>query len=75
MSRFAFSDGFVKASPACQRGVKETIEALKRAGHECIEFEPPDRTFALFIFDRLRRLNGSTKSRKSDGTFPRIRVV
>lgn len=37
-------DGFCRASPACQRAVMETVEALRREGHECVEFEPPSRT-------------------------------
>ena len=27
-------------SPACQRAVLETVDALRKAGHECIEFNP-----------------------------------
>ena len=40
--RFGFflHDGFCAASPACERAVMETVEALRRAGHEVIEFEP-----------------------------------
>jgi len=34
-------DGFVKASPACKRAVLETVEALRRQGHECVEIEIP----------------------------------
>ncbi|KAJ6625774.1 amidase [Mycena sp. CBHHK59/15] len=39
--RFGYytSDGVIKASPACIRAVQETIDALKRAGHECVEFD------------------------------------
>lgn len=33
-------DGFCAASPACERAVMETVEALRKAGHEVIEFEP-----------------------------------
>jgi hypothetical protein len=35
------TDNYIKASPSCQRAVLETVEALRRAGHECIEFEVP----------------------------------
>ena len=34
------TDGIVRASPACRRAVLETVEALRKAGHECVEFEP-----------------------------------
>jgi Asp-tRNA(Asn)/Glu-tRNA(Gln) amidotransferase A subunit family amidase len=36
------TDNFVKASPANERAVLETVEALRRAGHECIEFDMPN---------------------------------
>jgi len=38
-------DGLVKASPACKRAVLETVEALRREGHECVEFSVPSRMF------------------------------
>lgn len=31
----------MKTSPACRRAVLESIEALRRQGHECIEIEIP----------------------------------
>jgi NADH:ubiquinone oxidoreductase subunit B-like Fe-S oxidoreductase len=34
-------DGFVKASPANERAVLETVAALRREGHECIELDWP----------------------------------
>lgn len=37
------SDDFAKASPPCKRAVLETVEALRRAGHECVEFSIPSR--------------------------------
>jgi len=36
------TDGVVKGSPACHRAVLETVEALRKAGHECVEIESPD---------------------------------
>ncbi|KAI0343231.1 amidase [Trametopsis cervina] len=35
------SDPYVRSSPACQRAVYETVEALRLAGHECIELPFP----------------------------------
>jgi Asp-tRNA(Asn)/Glu-tRNA(Gln) amidotransferase A subunit family amidase len=35
-------DGTVKGSPACHRAVLETVEALRKAGHECFEIDSPD---------------------------------
>lgn len=34
-------DGYIKASPACARAVLETVEALRKEGHECVEFDVP----------------------------------
>ncbi|KAF8317467.1 amidase signature enzyme [Clavulina sp. PMI_390] len=47
---FYLSDGVVKASPACQRGVIEAVQALREQGHECIQFTPPNVSEALRIF-------------------------
>src|SRR6266851_4250288 len=33
------TDGVAKGSPACRRAVLETVEALCKAGHECIEID------------------------------------
>jgi hypothetical protein len=38
------SDEFVKASPANRRAVLETVAALEKSGHECVEFQVPQRT-------------------------------
>ena len=45
LNNYAISDLIVKASPASKRAVLETIEALKKQGHECIEFEPTLGTY------------------------------
>lgn len=37
-------DGFAMASPANRRAVMETVEALKKQGHQCVEIELPDGT-------------------------------
>ena len=34
-------DHYAKASPACKRAVLETVKALEKEGHECIEFDVP----------------------------------
>ncbi|KAI5834825.1 amidase signature enzyme [Schizophyllum commune Tattone D] len=45
------SDNIIKASPACARAVLETVEGLRKAGHECVEIVPYDapRGFATFV--------------------------
>ena len=52
-------DGLVKASPVCKRAVLQTVEALRREGHECIEFAVPSRTYLPTI------LAGLTESAKA----------
>jgi len=39
---YAEIDGVVKGSPACHRAVLETVEALRKTGHDCVEIESPD---------------------------------
>ncbi|GAA5885605.1 hypothetical protein JCM6882_007491 [Rhodosporidiobolus microsporus] len=53
--RFGYfvNDGFCRASPACQRAVLETVEALRKEGHDCIEFEPPNPLEAMEYFVAL----------------------
>ncbi|KAG9001537.1 hypothetical protein FRB94_004688 [Tulasnella sp. JGI-2019a] len=36
------SDALVRASPAVQRAVQETVDVLRKQGHECVEFVVPD---------------------------------
>jgi Asp-tRNA(Asn)/Glu-tRNA(Gln) amidotransferase A subunit family amidase len=58
--RFGYykSDSYVKASPACVRAVLETVEALRKEGHECIEFELPNAARAFELFAALTSSDG-----------------
>ncbi|KAL5536849.1 hypothetical protein ACEPAF_672 [Sanghuangporus sanghuang] len=58
--RFGYytSDLFIKASPACKRAVLETVEALRKAGHECIEFQPTLAREAMYLFVALTSSDG-----------------
>ncbi|EJD07629.1 amidase signature enzyme [Fomitiporia mediterranea MF3/22] len=58
--RFGYytSDLFVKASPACSRAVMEAVEALRKAGHECIEFQPTLAREAMYLFAALTSADG-----------------
>jgi hypothetical protein len=42
-------DGIMKASPACIRAMEQTIDALKLAGHECIELDQRAFTFRAIL--------------------------
>lgn len=52
------SDNFVKTSPACKRAVLETIDVLRKKGHECIEIEIPSVAEAFYIFVGLTSSDG-----------------
>jgi Asp-tRNA(Asn)/Glu-tRNA(Gln) amidotransferase A subunit family amidase len=48
-------DGTVKGSPACHRAVLETVEALRKVGHECVEINPPDCAYTCRGFSDCHR--------------------
>ncbi|KAJ2923905.1 hypothetical protein H1R20_g13191, partial [Candolleomyces eurysporus] len=52
------SDGFIKASPACKRAVLETVDALRKQGHECVEISLPDTSIATNLFVGLTSADG-----------------
>lgn len=51
-------DGAVRASPAAQRAVRETVAALEKEGHELVEWRPPNVAYALKIFAALTSSDG-----------------
>ncbi|CAE6438270.1 unnamed protein product [Rhizoctonia solani] len=52
------SDRFVRASPACQRAVLESVEALKDRGYETQEIDPPDMAELLKLFVEISAADG-----------------
>ncbi|CAE6381691.1 unnamed protein product [Rhizoctonia solani] len=52
------SDRFVRASPACQRAVLESVEALKGKGHIIEEVNPPDIAELLKLFVEISAADG-----------------
>ena len=38
---YFYTDGWFDPCPTAKRALKETIDALTNAGHECVPFEPP----------------------------------
>ena len=46
---YYFNDGMARITPACRRAVSETVDALRRQGHECVEFELPSRAFPMCL--------------------------
>jgi len=63
-------DGLVKASPACKRAVLETVEALRREGHECVEFSVPSPARCTEIFAALTSSDGYQSARLEIGSDP-----
>ncbi|KAL6300010.1 amidase [Sparassis latifolia] len=55
---YYISDGFIKASPACQRAVRETVEALMHQGHECIPIVVPEPLTHVELFAGLTSADG-----------------
>ncbi|GAA5925240.1 hypothetical protein JCM1841_004693 [Sporobolomyces salmonicolor] len=55
---YYLTDGFCHASPACERAVLETVEALRKQGHECVEFTPPSPIEAMELFVALTSAGG-----------------
>jgi hypothetical protein len=49
------ADGVVKCSPTCHRDVLETVEALRKAGHECIEIKVSDCALSNSLTFTVRR--------------------
>ena len=41
---YYFNDRMARITPACSRAVSEAVEALRKQGHECVEFELLSRT-------------------------------
>lgn len=58
--RFGYylNDTAVKGSPATHRAVLETVQALRAAGHECVEIDSPDSIEALVLLCGLISADG-----------------
>ncbi|KAI3340163.1 amidase [Ustulina deusta] len=52
------TDGVVDPSPACRRALEETETALKLAGHEIVEIDPPSPYEALYLGAHLLNADG-----------------
>nr|VWO94634.1 Calmodulin (CaM) [Ganoderma boninense] len=55
---YYLSDGYVKASPANRRAVLEAVEALRKAGHECVEFRFPQAAEAVELYMSITTADG-----------------
>ncbi|KZT59894.1 amidase signature enzyme [Calocera cornea HHB12733] len=52
------SDNIVEMSPPVKRAVREAVAALTKAGHECVEFVPPNALEAMECFTALTSSDG-----------------
>ncbi|KAI8623222.1 amidase [Xylariaceae sp. FL1651] len=52
------TDGVVDPSPACRRALEQTETALKVAGHEIVEIDPPSPYEALYLGAHLLNADG-----------------
>ncbi|KAG1738410.1 amidase signature domain-containing protein [Suillus paluster] len=61
--RFGYylSDDMTQTSPVCQRAVLETVSALRKQGHECLEFTSHLNTTAMEVFIGLVTSDGYKK--------------
>ncbi|KAL8292509.1 hypothetical protein RQP46_001121 [Phenoliferia psychrophenolica] len=55
---YYLTDGFCRASPACRRAVLETVAAMEKRGHECVEFAPPSPIEGAECFVALTSAGG-----------------
>ncbi|KAF7338607.1 putative amidase PB8B6.03 [Mycena venus] len=53
-----YTDNYIKGSPANKRAISETVTALQKQGHECIEIVVPDQIDAFNIFIGLTSADG-----------------
>ncbi|KAG2365325.1 amidase signature domain-containing protein [Suillus spraguei] len=53
--------GMMESSPACKRAVLETVSALRKQGHQCIEFTSPLNASAMEVFLGLASSDGHKK--------------
>ncbi|PSR72798.1 hypothetical protein PHLCEN_2v11295 [Hermanssonia centrifuga] len=68
-------DNFIKPSPVCQRAVLQTVEALRREGHECIEFTVPEPSKPMELFLALISSDGNKTLFAPIGPDPQVRPL
>ncbi|CCA70440.1 related to amidase (acetamidase) [Serendipita indica DSM 11827] len=67
---YYFEDKFVRTSPANRRAVQETVDALRLAGHELVEFDLPFGPRSIQIFVSLTSGDGYRTLRSPSGSDP-----
>ncbi|CAN6646403.1 hypothetical protein TRVA0_021S02080 [Trichomonascus vanleenenianus] len=54
-----WTDGIVKPSPACERALRMTVDALRAQGHEIVDFTPPSPLKCLRVASQLLMSDGA----------------
>jgi len=67
---YYFGDGMARITPACHRAVSETVEALRKQGYECVEFELPAPEKASEVYIALTSASGNKDFFKNKGPDP-----
>ncbi|GAA5867560.1 hypothetical protein JCM1840_002551 [Sporobolomyces johnsonii] len=62
-----WSDGLVRPQPPIERGMRETVEKLRAAGHEVVEWKPLDHAGAQDIVSRIFDSDGGEDVRRRIG--------
>ncbi|KAF7320523.1 hypothetical protein HMN09_00136000 [Mycena chlorophos] len=65
-----YTDIYIKSSPATKRAVLETIDALRKQGHECVEIEIPTPETAFNAYFALCSADGYRTIFDGPGTDP-----
>ncbi|KAF4879008.1 Acetamidase [Colletotrichum siamense] len=59
-----WNDGMVRPTPPVARALRETVEKLKAAGHEIVEWDPKDQKEGLSLLDRMFVADGGISIKK-----------
>lgn len=59
-----WNDGMVIPTPPVARALKETVEKLKAAGHEIVEWDPKDQAQGVSLLERMFVADGGESIRK-----------
>ncbi|KAJ0359960.1 hypothetical protein COL154_007846 [Colletotrichum chrysophilum] len=59
-----WNDGMVRPTPPVARALHETVEKLKTAGHEIVEWDPKDQKEGLSLLDRMFVADGGISIKK-----------
>ncbi|KAL1981829.1 hypothetical protein VTN96DRAFT_2125 [Rasamsonia emersonii] len=61
---FVIDDGVVRVQPPIARAVREVVEALRRAGHEVIEWDATSHNYAYKLWEKAILSDGGENCRK-----------